>query len=475
MRALLISTYDLGRQPFGLASPAAWLREAGIEVTCADLSKDRLPQDAVRGAALVGFFLPMHTATRLALPVIDRVRGQNPGARLIAYGLYAPLNAELLLERGIHEILGGEFEAALVEAALRVAAVWTSEDATLCADPAVAVPTPGPQPLARLTFKVPDRAGLPALSRYAGLQVDGQKRVAGYTEASRGCKHRCRHCPIVPLYDGRFRIVAPEIVLADARAQVAAGARHITFGDPDFFNGIRHARAVLEGFARECPGISYDVTIKVEHLLQHADALPLLRDTGCAFITSAVEAVDDRVLGLLEKGHTRADFERAVALCADAGVPLSPTFVTFTPWTTMESYREFLAVIDRLNLIEHVSPIQFAIRLLVTAKSRLLELDDLRRLVKPFDPVSLTYPWIHEDPRVDRLHASVSTIVGVRTTAPRAEVFASVWDAAYAEAAYADAAYAEAAYADAEPPLRRLQPILPARASIPYLTEPWYC
>ena len=435
----------MGRQPFGLASPAAWLREAGVEVVCADLAKDRLPHDIVRTADMVAFFLPMHTATRLALPVIDRVRGLNPAARLVAYGLYAPLNADLLRARGVDDILGGEFEAALVEVASRTAA----EPA-----PATAATIP------RLTFKVPDRGGLPPLARYAALQVDGEKRVAGYTEASRGCKHRCRHCPIVPVYDGRFRIVAPEIVLADARAQVAAGARHITFGDPDFFNGIRHARAVVEGFAREFPGITYDVTIKVEHLLQHAEALPLLQDTGCAFITSAVEAVDDRVLEFLDKGHTRADFERAVALCAEAGVPLSPTFVTFTPWTTAESYRDFLAEIDRLNLVEHVAPIQYAIRLLVTDKSRLLELNDIRRLVKGFDPVSLTYPWNHPDPHVDRLQATVSAIVGIRTNASRTDVFARVW---------------AAAHADAEKPLQWQQPVLTDRAAIPYLTEPWYC
>ena len=449
MRVLLISTYDMGRQPFGLASPAAWLVEAGFEVRCADLSKERLPQDAVSGAWLVAFFLPMHTATRLALPVIDRVRGLNPAARLVAYGLYARLNAELLRQRGVHEILDGEFEAALVDVARRIESHLPEGEQVHDAR--------GP---ARLTFKVPDRSGLPQLSRYAGLQIRQETRIAGYTEASRGCKHRCRHCPIVPVYDGRFRIVAPEVVIADARAQVASGARHITFGDPDFFNGIRHARTVLEGFARACPGVTYDVTIKVEHLLRHADALPLLRETGCAFITSAVEAVDDRVLGLLEKGHTRADFERAVALCTEAGVPLSATFVSFTPWTTIESYREFLAAIDKLDLVEHVAPIQYAIRLLVTDRSRLLELDDVRRIVKPFDPVSLTYPWLHGDGRVDRLHAEVSTIVGVRTHAPRREVFDRIW---------------QVAHTGADAPVRRTQPILPARASIPYLTEPWYC
>src|SRR4029453_15505882 len=101
MQVLLISTYDLGRQPFGLASPAAFLRRAGHDVVCADLTRTQLPESAVQSAALVAFYLPMHTATRIALPVIDRVRALHPAAHLCAYGLYAPLNAQLLRERGV--------------------------------------------------------------------------------------------------------------------------------------------------------------------------------------------------------------------------------------------------------------------------------------------------------------------------------------------------------------------------------------
>jgi radical SAM superfamily enzyme YgiQ (UPF0313 family) len=287
MRVLLISTYDMGRQPFGLASPAAWLLEAGVEVTCVDLAKQKLTDDGIHGADAVGFYLPMHTATRLALPVLDRVRAIAPSAKIIAYGLYAPLNETLLRSRGVTDVLGGEFEADLVRAVL-----GDTPGRSCAAPPASDIP--------RLQFRVPVRTGLPTLARYATLQFENERRAAGYTEASRGCKHRCRHCPIVPVYNGRFRIVAPEVVLGDVRAQVAAGARHITFGDPDFFNGIRHAEAVLRGFAAEFPDVTYDVTIKVEHLLRHAAMLPVLRDTGCAFVTTAVESVDDRVLALLQ-------------------------------------------------------------------------------------------------------------------------------------------------------------------------------
>lgn len=445
VHVLLISTYDMGRQPFGLASPAAWLKAAGVEVVCADLDKERLDDALVHGASLVACFLPMHTATRLAMPIIDRIRAIRPDVRLAAYGLYAPLNAALLREHGVTHVLGGEFEEDLVRLAL----------GQPVSDAAAGTAIP------RLAFRVPDRGGLLPLARYATLQSADGRRMVGYTEATRGCKHRCRHCPIVPVYDGRFRTVPVDVVLGDVGAQVAAGAGHITFGDPDFFNGIRHAEAVVAGMAREFPGVSYDVTIKVEHLLEHAAQLPRLRDTGCAFVTSAVESVDDQVLGYLEKGHTRADFERVVALCRDAGLPLAATFVAFTPWTTAASYLELLRTIDRLDLVENVAPIQLAVRLLIPEGSRMLELDEVRAVTAAFDPALLTYPWTHRDPAVDALHHTIAAIVGRSLTSERREVFARIWDAAHRDAG-------------AAPPIRDSSSLLP-RSAIPYLNEPWYC
>jgi radical SAM superfamily enzyme YgiQ (UPF0313 family) len=444
MRVLLISTYDLGRQPFGLASAAAALRASGARVACGDLAKERLDEESARQADVVAFFLPMHTATRLAVPVFDRIRSVNPRARFIAYGLYAPLNEQLLRKHGVTAIIGGEFEDDLVQAAYGREALSGER---------VRVP--------RVAFRVPDRAGLPLLTRYATLQVGDERRTVAYTEASRGCKHRCRHCPIVPVYDGRFRVVPVDIVLADIRAQVGAGARHVTFGDPDFFNGIGHATAVVEAFAREFPEISYDVTIKIEHLLKHADRLGTLRDTGCAFVTSAVESVDDAVLAKLEKGHTRADFEAIVVRFREAGLVLAPTFVAFTPWTSLEGYCDLLQTIDRLALVDHVAPIQLAIRLLITEGSRLLELDDVRRLIGPFEPQSLTYRWKHPDDRVDRLQRAVEEAVGVRLAASRRELFDRIWSIAHEAAGI--------------PVPSQVAPDLLPRAAVPYLNEPWYC
>jgi len=466
VRALLLSTYELGRQPFGLASPAAWLRSAGFDVAVADLSRTRLDRDEVAKASLVGVFLPMHTATRLALPVLDRVREINPAAHICAYGLYAPANADLLRARGVGTILGGEFEADLVAVARSIAGGATgtigdcpSRDARGPVPSEVRGTVPS-TPVPRLTLIAPDRRGLPALDKYAALVwPDGTQRVTGYTEASRGCKHLCRHCPVVPVYGGRFRVVDPGVVLEDVRAQVASGAQHITFGDPDFWNGIGHARRVVAAFAREFPGITYDVTIKIEHLLEHREHLSELGETGCAFVTSAVESVDDGLLAKLEKGHTRADFEQVAAEMRAAGLPLIPTFVAFTPWTSLQQYSDLVSTVDRLGLIEHVSPVQWSIRLLIPRGSRLLELEDVRALVDPFDPVALAFPWRHPDARMDALQRRVAAIVGDADGTPRHEIAHAI----VGEIAAVDPAV--------RVPLRADAP----SAGVPHVTEPWYC
>ncbi len=379
MRVVLVSTYDLGRQPFGLASPAAWLRAEGHTVTDSRSCRvEPFPIEAVRAADWIAFHLPMHTATRMAVPRIQLARELNPAARICCYGLYAPVNQEMLRTLGVTHVIGGEFERALADLISgRAAGVL-------------------PVILDRLPFQVPDRTTLPVLSEYAGLVSGGERKTVGYTEASRGCKHLCRHCPVVPVYEGRFRVVQRDVVLADVRQQVQAGAQHITFGDPDFFNGPGHALAIVEALHGKFPDVTYDVTIKIEHLLKQREALPVLRRTGCLFITSAVESVDDRVLALLAKGHTRADFVEALELTRSHGLTLSPTFVAFTPWTSQEGYLDLLRAIRELDLIENVAPIQLAIRLLIPAGSKLLELEALH--VEPFDPAALSYRWQHPDP-----------------------------------------------------------------------------
>jgi radical SAM superfamily enzyme YgiQ (UPF0313 family) len=451
MNVLLISTYDLGHQPFALASPAAWLKEAGANVTCLDVSIERLNEDTVKAAQLVAFHIPMHTATRLAMEMAAKVKAIKPEARLCFYGLYAPLNEAILREIGADIILGGEYETGLVAAYKRLleGSFGDQQEPLISTD--------------KQDFRVPDRTDLPKLTQYAHLSMgNGEKRTAGYTEASRGCKHFCRHCPIVPVYKGRFRTISSDVVMADIRSQVEAGAQHITLGDPDFFNGPGHALPLIEKFHAEFPNITYDATIKIEHLLKYSEHMETLVRTGCLFVTTAVESVNDEILTLLDKGHTREEFKRVTQMAKEAGLVLSPTFVPFLPWTTVEGYIDLLSFLAELDLIGYVAPVQLTIRLLVPQGSHMMKIDDMETFITGHDVGALSYQWRHPDPRMDQLHKDVTSLVEDHQTreASRSETFKGLWNLANA-AAGQPATTLNLGTADIN--------------LVPQMSEPWYC
>lgn len=456
-RVLLVSCYELGHQPFAIASAWAQLATAGFDVVGHDASVERLPEALLRDADLVAISVPMHTALRLGVQIAKRARSANPRSHVCFFGLYAQLNAEHLLEQLGDSVIGGEFESALVGLvrALERGAVDDVEGVTLPGRPARSV-------LSRLAFEVPHREGLPALSRYAKLigPSPGEERVVGYAETSRGCKHRCRHCPVTPVYEGRFFVIPKDVVLADVEQQIRAGARHVTFGDPDFFNGVGHSMAVAKALHDRHPEVTFDVTIKVEHLLKHRARLTELAALGCVFVISAFESLSDRVLRELDKGHGRDDLFETIELCRAAGLTVRPTFVAFTPWTSRDDFAALCDFVVEQGLVDHVDPIQLAIRLLVPPGSALVEgrkptwLGDL-------DAASFGFTWVHEDPGVDALHREVGAIVQRAAASEQdpGETFDEIRRAAHA-----------AAGRSAPPPRVDVR-----RGFAPRLTEPWFC
>jgi radical SAM superfamily enzyme YgiQ (UPF0313 family) len=450
MKITLVNPYELGRQPFGLAEAAAWLEREGCTVVCCDLSIQRLDDCLETDTGLVAIYVAMHTATRIAIEALPKIRLLAPDASLCVYGLYAPMNADLFRSQGVETVLGGEYEPGLVSLARRLRAGKAGKQT----EPEIS--------LARIDFIAPRRDKLPALSRYAALiRPDGSRLMVGFAETTRGCKYFCRHCPIVPVYQGTFRVIPADIVLDDIRAQVGEGARHISFGDPDFFNGPGHALRIVRALHEEFPDVTYDATIKIEHLVKYPRELRMLKDTGCLFIISAVESVNDAILRELDKGHTRADFIAALAFLGDIGIDLSPTFVAFTPWTTLTNYLELLHQLVELRLVESVAPVQLSIRLLIPAGSYLLKLESLTDIIGAFDQRLLGHPWRNPDPRVDQLQQDIQTWVAQaeRDNLPRREIFAGVWERAHRQAGIP------------APPLDATC----AGTPIPRLSENWYC
>jgi radical SAM superfamily enzyme YgiQ (UPF0313 family) len=446
---LLVSCYELGHQPAALAFPLAFLERAGYAPAALDLSVESLDEPAVRRARLVAISVPMHTALRLGVRAAECIRALNPAVSICFYGLYAVLNRDYLLERHADAVLGGESEEQLVALARSLER----------GEP----PSSPPPHLGRLDFPAPSRQPLPALERYAALEVDGERRVAGAVEASRGCLHECLHCPIPPVYGGRFFVVPPQVVLGDIRRQVAMGARHITFADPDFLNGPGHSTRVVAAMHAEFPHLTFDFTAKVEHLLAHRDLLPRFAAAGCLFVVTAAESLSDLVLQNLEKGHTSDDVRAVLRVTRAARITLRPSFLPFTPWTSLGDYIELLNWVAAEGLVESVDPIQWAIRLLVPPGSALLGRQAIRPYLRRLDRENFTWVWDHPDPKMDRLHRDVARIVSRASAASAAPAgtFAEIRDAAYK--------------LDGRRPVEASATHAERRPVPPRLTEPWFC
>src|SRR4051794_19160390 len=448
MRVLLVSTYELGHQPLHVASPAAALCSAGHEVRCLDLSVQHWDLEQVEWADRVAFSVPMHTAMRLAMSAAEAVKRDHPDKPVCFYGLYALVSRDLTLGRLADRVIAGEYEPALV--------AWAGGAQT----------NGNVIELGRGSFETPARDLLPPLERYARLAIGEEERLVGYVEASHGCVHVCRHCPVPTVYDGRIRIVGAETVLEDIQQLVAAGARHITFGDPDFLNGRKHSLAVARAMHERFPELTFDCTVKVEHILEFPQVWPELARYGCLFVVSALESVNDGILVRLKKDHTTSQAAHAIALLREHGIELRPSFMPFTPWTTREDIVELLDFVAEHDLVGNVDPVQYTIRLLLPEGSLLLERPDMRPHLGGYDAERLSYRWTPIDPDSDRLQARLAALVqqSAAGSEPIPETFAKVRAAALHAAGRSPS------------PAGRAHPILAGSTEgRPRLTEPWFC
>lgn len=441
MRVILASTYELGHQPLHVASPATALSKAGHEVRTVDLSVDRLDREDLEWTDALAFSVPMHTAMRLAVQAARAVKSTHAHLPICAYGLYAGFGLESE-ESPIDHSIAGEYEPQLVR--------WV--DATDREDPPERSPV---VELGKTIFGIPRRSGLPGLDRYAHLRVGADHRQAGYVEASHGCRHRCRHCPVPAIYEGQIRIVDERTILEDISQLADMGARHITFGDADFLNAPAHSMRVVRAMHARHPQLTFDITTKVELILKHNSLWPELAARGLLFVVSAFETTNNHILDLLDKGHTAADEIAAVAILRQEGVEIRPTWLPFTPWASADDLRGIVAFLAEHDLAGNVDPVQLTIRLLIPRGSLLLGVPDLLPYLDGFSDELLGWQWHSADPAMDDLqtHLAEALEQGVEDGFDNQGLFNALAAEIMGSAEYS----------------------LPVSEGRPRLTEPWFC
>ena len=451
---LLISCYELGHRPAGLTRPLRALEAAGFAPDVIDIAVEPLDVEKVKRARFIGISVPMHTALRLGVHLTQRIRQIKSDAFISMYGLYAELNADYLLSHGVDVCLSSP-----VTPQPPLSGRQAKDTSTQLVELVQSVVKEEQAEGQSAGFHA---AKLPPLEVYAQFEENGEMRNVGYTETTHGCKHLCTHCPIPPVYKGRFFAVNRETVLDEIQKQVAEGATHITFGDPDFLNGPLHGLRILRAMYETYPNLTFDFTTKIEHILKHREYFSEFAELGCRFVISAVEALSESVLTILEKHHTRADVEAAIDIVHGAGIALRPTWVPFTPWTTLDDYLDILQFVDAHRLVYHVDPVQYAVRLLIPPGSYLLNQPETKTLSLTLDETAFSYTWAHPDARMDELHKTVSALVenDARAGVDALETFYQIWTLA------ADM------HSSRHTPLCRSKGV---HHPAPRITEAWFC
>jgi radical SAM superfamily enzyme YgiQ (UPF0313 family) len=397
-KILLISGYELGHQPYHLAVAAAELIRGGHEVRCVDLAVEDAGCIDLEWPEAVALSVPMHTGAKIAVLFARRLVTQRPGVPIAFYGLYAHAAKEAF-GRACTAI-AGEYRGPLLD--------WAEDVALGKAQDRSAPRTISS--LGRSPSVLPARHLLPPLERYAHLLWNGRRVPVGYIELTSGCSHRCRHCPVPIVYDGRLRKTAIETTVADVAQLVAAGAGHISIGDPDFLNAPRFALESLEAIRSSVPEVTFDVTAKVEHVVAYRDLWHRLGKLGVVFVVSAFETTNERILRILDKGHTPAEAAEAVRILRSAGIEPRPSWLPFTPWTRAKDLLDIFEFCSSFDVVANVDPVQFSLKLLVPPGSLLLDVPEMRRYLEDYDTDALSFRWRVEDPATIELQKTLADI-----------------------------------------------------------------
>ena len=377
MKILLTSFYDLGKQPKIIAEIVDRYNSSEIDFDFFDFSVEDQNID-LENYDVLGIYAPMHTATILSIEYIKDKKLPN---KMFTFGLYGSVLEDFNSSiRYIKDIESDEL-ALFLE---------INDDHQFS-----------------LKNNIPNRQIFPDISNYAHL-VDGSNNlIAGSVETTYGCKHSCTHCPVPISFNGSFKTYSLEKIVSDVENQVKQGAKHISFNDPDFFNGPIHALKILESLNEKFPSITYDSTIKVEHIIKYKKYFKELSSLNMVFVISAFETTNDIVLSILEKNHTSNDLNNSIEISQDFGIDIRPTWMPFSPWTELNDLSNIVKLIEKYELRETVDPIQLTIKLLIPKHSLIIKKPEINKYLGNYEKNSLSFKWEYENNDVEKLQSSL--------------------------------------------------------------------
>ncbi|MFW8635312.1 arsinothricin biosynthesis radical SAM protein ArsL [Cribrihabitans pelagius] len=408
--SILVSIFEGGYQPLNALTGLAALRNAGHDTDFLDAYVEGYDIERLKAYDTIIFPVPLYDSLNSAIQLSRELDAAGCTAEKVMFGQYATINASYLSGRYADHVVSGEWEVPLVSLMNRKAG---GQEPVVNVFSHAASPEQTLQMLKlRGTMAKPLRQAAPHLSKYPQPHLTnlmGEEKIVGGLELTRGCHHKCTYCSVYSAYDGKVLLGDVDQIIEDIDVLVEQGMEHMTFIDAEFFNATRRSFDALARIHKRHPGLTFDFTTRVDHILENRDRLGELREHGVRVITSALEFPKEEVLQQVRKEVTVEDLKESVRLVQDSGIVLNPTFIMFNPWVGLEDFPRFHDFLVETGMEDAVDPVQYETRLHLYKGSPLLKNDSIRAL--RLEEQEFHYDWFHPDPRVDELfRASVTPV-----------------------------------------------------------------
>ncbi|MGI9489275.1 MAG: arsinothricin biosynthesis radical SAM protein ArsL [Geminicoccaceae bacterium] len=411
MKTVVMSIFEGGYQPITALSAFTALQESGHDTEFFDLyveGEEKLA--SLADSEVFVLSVPLYDALKAVPDIVGQIKAIRSDARIVFFGQYATINAGLLAgSQGDYAVVG-EWEHPLVGLLDNLTGKATDVPEGI-ADGQMVSSGQIPKPYrSRNHMQVPNRRVAPSLAKYPQPHLDkllGKSTIVGGLETTRGCHHKCTYCSVFAAYDGKVILSSEDIVVRDVANLVDQGMEHLTFIDADFFNAKRYAMNMLRSLHKEFPSITYDLTTRVDHILENPDFVDEMADLNVRVITSALEFPSQTVLDQVYKEMTVPMIEEAIASIGKSGIILNPTFIMFNPWVGLEDIAKFHDFVTRNGLEELIDPIQYETRLHLYKGSPLLLNPTIQNL--ELTEQEFHIDWKHPDPLVDELYLKSRT------------------------------------------------------------------
>jgi len=393
-RILVVSPYEAELQPLVSACAAAALRDEGADVTGWDYHQ--FPDPAPVGPFdLILVSVGQYEGLERGLSITGKLAVETDSP-IVVFGQYAQLNRRDFLAIADGVIIDEPERIAADLVALAAGRLALGEVAALVTRSGMK-----PMPPRKRISVVPARDLFPPLVHYPAHH--SPFGLMGNIEASRGCHHKCTYCSVYGAYDGKIAPYDVDAVVADAIALADEGVRHFCFIDAEFFNSRTIGIKAVERIVEAVGPCTFEMTTRVDHILDYGAELEHLVALGLKQVTSALEFPSDRILRIFDKNITVTDMKACIVRARELGFELKPTFIPFTPWIEYEELLGFEDFLDETDLARVTDPTALQTRLFLFKGSPLLAspwMADVETIDRGF-----YVDWRHADPRVENLWA----------------------------------------------------------------------